>query len=146
MSVAGPGSKSKHSTNRHRREFIDAGGFVRIDEASRTWLGKAKTRAVVIHIKDVGAAELERRIGTQIGVGVRDLPPATEEDSILFLQKVGGDVRIRDEDLADLGKKLKNLCGTGGSVKDGEAIIQGDQRDKVLQWLLKNGFVNTKKV
>ena len=51
-----------------------------------------------------------------------------------------------DNDLQDLGKKLKNFCGTGGSAKDGEIIIQGDHRDKALQWLLKNNYKQSKKV
>jgi translation initiation factor 1 len=51
-----------------------------------------------------------------------------------------------EADLGDLGKKLKNFCGTGGSAKDSEIIVQGVQRDKVLQWLLKNGYGNSKKI
>lgn len=51
-----------------------------------------------------------------------------------------------DEDLQTLGKSLKNYCGTGGGAKDGEIIVQGDQREKVLQWLLKSGYKNTKKI
>ncbi len=49
-----------------------------------------------------------------------------------------------DDDLQTLGKLLKNHCGTGGSAKDGEIIIQGDQREKVLKYLLANGYKQSK--
>ena len=82
------------------------------------------------------------------------LPPALQKLKVRLdtKQRAGKAVTLiegfagKQEDLEDLGKKLKSFCGTGGSAKDREIIVQGDQREKVMQWLIKNGFKNVKKI
>lgn len=82
------------------------------------------------------------------------LPPAQQKLKILLdkKQRAGKMVTLitgfagKQDDMEELGKKLKAFCGTGGAVKDGEIIVQGDNRDKVLQWLQKNGYAAAKKI
>lgn len=76
------------------------------------------------------------------------LPPQQQDLRVMLDKKMKGGKKATlitgfvgaEDDLSALAKQLKNLCAAGGSASDGVILVQGDFRQKILDFLVKKGY------
>lgn len=98
-------------------------------------------------VYSTNAEYLKKYLESQQDEETETLPPQQQQLKI-FLDRLGGNKFVsriagfvgKESDLEDLAKYLKNKCATGGNVKNGEILIQGNQREKLQQVLTQMGY------
>ncbi len=81
------------------------------------------------------------------------LPPEEQRLMVSLDRKARGGKQVTlvegftgsEDDLKELARELKQACGVGGSAKNGEMLIQGDFRDRIVEILTSRGYKARKK-
>lgn len=90
----------------------------------------------------------EYKYANHVEVEPKTLPPQQQDLRVMLDKKLKGGKKATlvtgfvgtSADLSDLAKQLKNLCAAGGSANDGEILVQGDFKQKIMEFLQKKGY------